>query len=37
MAKESRELEQAFITNLAEDTGANLAEWMRTLETAGLQ
>ena len=37
MAKEARELEQAFITSLAEETGGNLAEWMRTLESAGLQ
>ncbi len=37
MAKEARELEQAFVTSLAEETGANLAEWMRMLESAGLQ
>ena len=37
MAKEARELEQAFITSLAEETGANLADWMRVLESAGLQ
>ena len=28
MAKEARELEQAFITSLADETGATLAEWM---------
>lgn len=37
MAKEARELEQAFITSLADETGANLAEWMSVLESAGLQ
>lgn len=37
MAKEARELEQAFLDTLAEETGANLADWMRTLEAAGLQ
>ena len=37
MAKEARELEQAFIASLAGETGANLAEWMQVLESAGLQ
>ena len=37
MAKEARVLEQAFLASLADETGANLAEWMRTLEAAGLQ
>ena len=37
MAKEARELEQAFITSLADETGAGLDEWMRRLEAAGLQ
>ncbi len=37
MAKEARELEQAFISTLAEETGASLAEWMRTVESAGLR
>lgn len=37
MAKEARELEQAFLASLAEETGATLAEWMQLLESAGLQ
>ena len=37
MAKEARELEQAFLNSLAEESGADLAEWMRTLESANLQ
>lgn len=37
MAKEARELEQAFLNSLAEESGASLSEWMGTLESAGLQ
>ena len=37
MAKEARELEQAFLNSLADETGANLTEWMNRLESAGLQ
>ncbi len=37
MAKEARELEQAFIAALPEVTGADLKDWLRTLETAGMQ
>lgn len=37
MAKEARELEQAFLATLDDETGASLTEWMQTLETAGLQ
>ena len=37
MAKEARELEQAFIKSLVDVTGADLAEWMQTLEAARLQ
>lgn len=37
MAKEARELEQAFLASLADETGANLADWMQTLEAAGLR
>ena len=37
MAKEARELEQAFLSSLADDTGADLAAWMQTLESSGLQ
>ena len=37
MAKEARELEQAFLSSLVDETDAGLAEWMRTLESAGLQ
>ncbi len=37
MAKEARELEQAFLNSLSEETGASLREWMATLESAGLK
>ncbi len=37
MAKEARELEQAFLNSLADETGESLADWMQTLESAGLQ
>jgi len=37
MAKEARELEQAFLSSLVDETGEDLAEWMLTLEAAGLQ
>ncbi len=37
MAKEARELEQAFVKSLAAETGADLAAWMRVLASAGLQ
>ena len=37
MAKEARELEQAFIAALPEVTGTDLKDWLRTLETAGMQ
>lgn len=37
MAKEARELEQAFLNSLADETGADLADWMQELESAGLQ
>ena len=37
MAKEARELEQAFLATLSDETGASLTEWMQTLETSGLK
>jgi hypothetical protein len=37
MAKEARELEQAFLKSLDEETGASLPEWMKTLESAGVK
>ncbi len=37
MAKEARELEQAFLSSLSDETGASLTEWMQTLETTGLK
>ena len=37
MAKEARELEQAFLATLDDKTGAGLAEWMQILESTGLQ
>ncbi len=37
MAKEARELEQAFIASLEDETGADLADWMRIVEAAGMQ
>ena len=36
MAKEARELEQTFIAALPEETGADLKEWLQTLETSRL-
>ena len=37
MAKESRELEQAFLATLSDETGASLTQWMQTLESSGLK
>ncbi len=36
MAKETREIEQSFLASLAQETGAELAEWMETLRSTGL-